>query len=245
MTEDDLKRLQDGFLESSKRILLEHGRLVPVGFVITLHKHLDALFESGYGLEFIDPKSALRDTNDDTIATLIIDLSMNWKKLYHAVLAVFPKTQSVLPNLLALGAEIKVDDPYKRVMRPFMTATHLDEKDIIAATMRQICDKADAFASIFHSEAWQRALGPEEKADKISDLGADVKSVEIIVSSMETYSFARMVTVPIHRAAPKKKRDDGKVKGFGQPNEMIDRPENNNVLGGRMFRFLKPRDVAS
>jgi len=246
MTEDDLKRMQDGFIEGSKKLLLKHSHIGPVGFVVTLHKHLDKLFESGYGVEFIDPASScVRDPNDDAIATLVIDLSMSWRKLYHAVLTVFPKTQSVLPVLLALGSEIKVDDPYKRVMRPFLSATQLDEKDVIAATMQQICDKASAFASIFHSEAWQRIAEPGENRDEIpDDLGKDAKSVEVLISSMETREFARMISIPIRRApSRKKKRDGGSVEGFGEPTECVDRPDNNNVLDGRLMRFLKATEV--
>lgn len=251
LTEDDLKRMQDGFIEGSKKLLLKRGHIGPLGFVVTLHKHLDRLFESGYGIEFIDPASScVRDPKDDAIATLVIDLSMNWKKLYHAVLTVFPKMQASLPDLLAIGAETKVDDPYMRLMRPFMVATRLDEKDIIAATMRQICDKASAFASIFHSEAWQRTAGPEEDRSQIpNNLGDDEKSIEVLISTMETYAFARMIATPIHRApAPpsnKKQRDDGKVEGFGEPTERIDRPGGNNRLEGRLSRFLKSQGAAS
>lgn len=245
MTEDDLRRMQDGFLEGSKKILLKRRHIGPVGFVITYHKHLEKLFESGYGIEFIDPKECVRDEKDDAVAALIIDLGMNWKKLYHAVLNVFPKTQSILPTLLALGAQmIEGGDPYKRLMEPFLKATQLDEKDIIAATMRQICDKAEAFASIFHSEAWQRSVGPDEKREDVAaDLGTDDKSIEVLISTMETHSFARMITVPVHRESSKKKRDGGKVEGFGEPIELIDRPDSNDKLEGRMVRFLKPQEV--
>lgn len=78
----------------------------------------------------------------------------------------------------------------------------------------------------------------------------DGKSIEVLISSMETYDFARVVTVPVLRkaskkrsAASKKRRDSGKVQGFGKSIEMIDRPENDNVLEGRMIRFLKPQEV--
>jgi len=74
-------------------------------------------------------------------------------------------------------------------------------------------------------------------------LAADEKSIEVLISSMETYSFARMVTVPVLRAASKKRRDSGKVQGFGESIEMIDRPENEHVLEGRLIRFLKPQGV--
>ena len=251
MTGDDLKRMQDGFIKGSKEILLETGHLRPIGFVVTLHKHVDKLFESGYGLEFIDPKTAcVRDAQDDQIATLIVDLAMSWKKLYHAVLTVFPKTQSILPNLLAIGSTIEVDDPYKRLMRPFMETAQLDEKDIMAATMRQICDKVEAFASIFHSEAWLRAVASREDLDEVyknapGGLSQDKQSVEVFISSMETYEFVRIITVPILRAPSKKKRDDGKIVGFGELTQMIDSPSDRNELEGRMVRFLKPLPEAS
>jgi len=243
MTEEDLKRMQDGFLETSKKLLLERGHIGPVGFVITLHKHVDKLLESGF--EFLDPKACLRDHKDDSVAAILVDLAMDWKKLYHAVLNVFPETRDILPEMIALGSKIDVDNVYMRVMRAFMKAAEMDEKDVIAATMRQICDKVDAFACILHSEAWLRIIDPSsETLDEIyknapKGLGQDTKSVEVIFSSMETHDFSRMITVPVHRE-PSKTRDDGKVLSFGEPTENAD-----GALGGRMAGFLKPLKDAS
>lgn len=237
MTEDDLKHLQDNLLEDSKNALLKHGQIGPVGFVVTRHKRLDKLFASGYGVEFINPSACVHDAKDPTIVTLHIDLAMDWKKLYHAVLAVFPKTQSILPSLLLLGTKVRADNPYKRVMRPFLSSTQINEKDVIAALMRQICDRTDALACIFHSEAWQRYVEPGEEVP--DDFGDDTRSIEVLISSMETYALARMITVPVHRATPQKKRDDGKVESFGDPIEVIDRSDNHNTLEGRLMRFLK------
>ncbi len=243
MTGEDLKRMQDGFLETSKKLLLEQSRLRPVGFVITLHKHIDKFLESGWGLEFIDPKACLRDTKEDNVAALIVDLAMDWKRLYHATLNVWPQTRDVLPDMIALGKDIDVDDAYMRVMRAFLKATKMEEKDIISATMHQICDKANAFASVTHSEAWLRAVNTtSETVDDIyknapEGLGQDMQSVEVVFSSMETYGFSRLITIPIHRELSAT-RDDGKVLGFGKPTE-------SEVAGGRMAGFLKPLTEAS
>jgi len=154
--------------------------------------------------------------------------------------------------MLALGKAVNVDDAYKRVMRPFLAHTQLDEKDVAAAVMRQICDKVDAFASVMQSEAWMRTVAPSENVDQIykdapGGLSQDKKSIEVIASSMETYDFARLVTVPIRRQAPSrgKDRDDGKVIGFDNANESVDSPEDKHVLEGRLMRFLKPLPVAS
>lgn len=248
MNGEDLKRMQDGFLEGSKELLLDSGHMRPMGFIVTLPEHVDKLVESGWGLEFINPKTA---HDDPKTATIIVDLSMSWKKLFHAASTVFPKAQSVLAQLLAMGREINVDDPYMRVMRPFMAHNRLDEKDVMAAVMRHICDKVDAFASIFNSEAWLRMINPkQESVDDVYEnapkgLGHDAKSVEIIVSTMETRDFSRMVTVPILRKPSKKKRDGGKVTGFGEPTQMIDSPDDREKLEGRLTRFLKPLEAAS
>lgn len=249
MTGDDLKRMQDGFVEGAKKILLKDGRLRPVGFIITLRKHVDKLFESGWGLEFLDPKECMRDAQDDSVAALVIDLMMDWKRLYHAVLNVFPQTRSVLPQMIALGEGIAVDDAHMRVMRAFLRATELDEKDVVAATLRQICDKVDAFACVMQSEAWMRVVGPGESEAQIREnapkgLGQDQKSIEIVVSSMDTHDFTRLITVPVRREASKE-RDGGKVLGFGEPTEGLDTPDNANVVEGRMTRFLKPLEIAS
>ena len=241
MTGDDLKRMQDGFLAMAKEILLQ-GPLRPVGFVITLHKHVDKLFESGWGIEFIDPKSCVRDVHDDSIAALIIDLAMDWRRLYHAVLNVFPQTRDVLPRMIKIGKTLDVDDAYMRVMRAFLAATEMDEKDVTAATMRQICDRVDAFACVYHSEAWMRMVEPSETIEQIrrdapESLGQDKKSIEVVMSSMETHDFVRMITVSIHRE-PSETRDGGKVIGFGEPVE-------NDKLAGRLTGFLKPLPEAS
>lgn len=253
MTGEDLKRMQDNFLKASKEVLLEQDRLRPVGFVVTLHKHVDKLFESGYGVEFIDPKECVRRTDDDNVAVLIVDLAMDWKRLYHAVLSVFPKTRDILPRLLAMAESLSVDDAHMRLMRPFLESAQLHEKDVVAATMRQICDKVDAFASIFHSEAWLRVI--DRSAETVEEvyknapggLGQDKKSVEVIVSSMDTYNFTRLVTVPIRRepSTASNQRDGGKVLGFGSPAESLATPDDNNVLEGRMARFLKQLPEAS
>ena len=245
MTGDDLKRAQDHFLEGAKTILRERGQLRPTGFVITLHKNVEKLFASGWGIEFLDPKGCVRADGDDT-ATLIIDLLMDWKRLYHAVVTVFPQTKEVLAPMITLAQTIAVDDPYMRVVRPFLAHTQMDEKDVIAATMRHICAKVDAFASIFQSEAWIRVLDleTEREEDIPENLGADAKSIEVIVSSMETYDFARMLTLPIQREDAKK-RAAGKVVGFGELIEGLDTLDNENVVEGRFMRFLKPLEVAS
>lgn len=256
MTGEDLKRIQDGFLEGAKTILRDRGHISPIGFVVTLHKHAEKIFESGWGIEFIDPKSIVRDAHDDAYAVLIIDLAMDYRRMYHAVMKVWPKTRDVLPQMLALGEMIKVDDPYKRLMRPFLKATNMHEKDVIAATLRHVCDKVDAFASIMQSEAWLRMIdASKEDAKQVmatadaKGLGQDAKSVEVIFSSMETYDFARMITVPIRRRQRpgKEHNDSGKILGFGEQMETIDsrNGDGDHVLQGRMTRFLKPLAVAS
>ena len=252
MTGEDLKHAQNHFLEGAKKILLEDEHLRPVGFVITLHRHVDKLFESGsWGLEIIDPKTCvIGAADDDNVVTLIIDLTMDWKRLYHAVLNVFPQTRDVLPAMIQLAETVGVDDPYKRTMRPFLSVTQLDTKDVIAATMRKLCDEVEAFASIMQSEAWLRNVDPAtERVENIAGpLGHDVKSIEVIVSMMETYEFARMLTIPIHResaAQPTTARDAGKILGFGERAERVDTPQNTHVLDGRLMRFLKPQAVAS
>ena len=249
MTGDDLKRMQDGFLAQAKVLLLEQSGLRPVGFVITLHKHVDKLFDSGWGVEFIDPKSCLRDPEDDNVAILIVDLAMDWKKLYHAVLNVYPQTQSLLPGLLEMGKGIVGDDAYMRVTRAFLKSAELVEKDVSSAMLCWICEKVDAFACVMQSEAWMRHTEPSEDLEQLRKiasrgLGQDQKSIEVIYSAMETHDFARMITTPIHRE-PSKERDDGKILGFGESTETLDTPGDGHVIEGRLARFLKPLKDAS
>lgn len=248
MTGDGLKHMQDHFLEGAQQLLRERGHLRPVGFVITLHKHVAKLFDSGWGIEFIDPKTACVRAGDDDTATLILDLLMDWKRMYHAVVTVFPQTRAVLAPMIKLAETIVVDDPYMRVMRPFLAQTQMNEKDVIAATMRHVCAKVDAFASIFQSEAWMRTLDlkKESRADVPQKLAEDAKSIEAVISSMETYDFARMITVPIQReGSVNQKRDAGKVVGFGDLVETLDTFDNKNKVDGRLTCFLKPLEIAS
>jgi hypothetical protein len=248
VTGEDLKRLQDNFFEDGKSILCDNGRLRPTGFVVTLQENVDKIFRSeGWELEILDPKTCvLDDQTNKQVTTLIIDLLMDWKRLYQAVLQIFPQTQEVLPHMIKLASTIGIDDPYKRTMRPFLRSAQLDEKDIIAATMRKLCSEVDAFASIFQCEAWMRAFDPADK-NTIEEAGRrgldqDTEAVEVLFSSMETYGFTRMLTLPIHRGVPSAKqgRDGGNVVGFGERLEGLDTPADTNRAGGRLTRFLKP-----
>jgi hypothetical protein len=254
MTGDDLKRLQDNFLATSKKILLADGNLRPVAFIVTLAKHIDKLRESSWGVEFIGPQPmCVRDDQDDRIATLILPLVMSWKSLYHAILDVFPTTRDIMPGMITLGESVPgVEDPYETVVQAFLRATNMKQKDVAAAVIREICGKVDAFACILHSEAWYRTVAPTESVDQIykdapKSLGQDTKSVEVIVSTMETYNFARMLTMPIERELSPEPSDrgGGKILGFGTMVEHLDSPDGDYVLRGRMARFLKPLPEAS
>ena len=250
MTGDDLKHMQDGFLDAAKKILRVSRHLRPVGFVVTMHKHLDKLSETGWGVEFIDFGSRMSDDRDDAYAVLILDMAMDWKRQYHAVVSLMPEAAASLKPLLELAERLGVDDPHMRVMRPFLAHVQMDEKDVIAATMRHVCNKVDAFACVMQTEAWLRVVGPTEDAARVEaaaaeGLGRDAKAVEVVASSMDTHDFARMLTVPIRRA-PSKQRDGGKVLGFGEPSEaVVTADDPNNKIEGRFVRFLKPLPEAS
>ena len=212
-----------------------------MGFVVTLPEHVEKLLKSGWGAEFIGPDNVTRGEKGNS-AVLVVDLSTDPKKLYHAALNVFPQLRDVLPELLEMGRSMGVDDVYLRTMRPFMKVTGMEDKDIIAATMRHICDKADAFASIMQSEAWIRAIEPDKVDDLPRHFKDDPKSVEVLISAMETYEFARMLTLPIHRKAskPNEKRDAGTITGFGDLDDHVDTTDPEGRIEGRLVRFLKP-----
>lgn len=249
MTEDDLKHLQDGFFEEAKKNLLEHGRLRPTGFVIAPREQAAKLLERGWGGECFDPKIVNTRGAHGEIAVLALDLWMDAKRLYHAVLSVFPQAHEVLPGMVTLGEALKVDDPYRRVLRPFLQVAQLTEKDVLAASLRQACEETSAFACIMQTEAWLRAVAPYEDEDVAvsADLSQDAQSVEVLLSTMETYGLARVLTLPILREAkkPRKKRDEGAIRGFGELTEGLDTPDNTNVLEGRLVRFLKPLESLS
>lgn len=248
MTGDDLKLLQDQFLEGGKQILRERGHLGTVGFVVTLHKHVEKLLESGWGAEFIgNPKDVFVRLDDDRVVALVLDMTMDWKRLYHAVLELYPKMREILPALIEAANQAQVDDPYKRVVRPFLKAAQLDEKDIVAGTMRQVCEKVDAFACIMQCEAWFYEVDPSVPGDQLpDDLSTDAKSVEVIFSSMETRDFARLLKTLIRRAPSDDPatRDAGVVVDFGERIEMLISPEEQVAVSGRFMNFLKPLEIA-
>lgn len=250
MTGDDLKHMQDGFLDAAKKILRMDMRLRPVGFVVTMHKHLDKLAETGWGVEFLDFGSRMSDDHDDAYAVLILDMAMDWKRQYHAVVSLMPEAVTTLEPLLKLAEKLRVDDPHMRVMRPFLAHVQMDTKDVVAATMRHVCDKVDAFACVMQHEAWLRVVGPTEDAAQVKaaaagGLGGDAKAVEVIASALETHDFARTVTVPIRRE-PSDRRDGGKVLDFGEPMEAVVTPDDpRNKVGGRYAHLLKPLPEAS
>ena len=182
----------------------------------------------------------------------MLDMLLDWKRLYHALIDLMPKARPVLEPMLALANQVRVDDTYMRVMRPFLAHIQMEEKDIVAGVVQQICGKVDAFANIVQSEAWVRYVDPTtETVDEIyknspEGLGQDKKSVEVIVSMMETYEFSRMITVPILRSEAKsaQNRDGGKITGFGESVEHVV-PVDETSPVGRFDRMLKPLTVAS
>lgn len=247
MTGEDLKRIQDTFFTGGQAILRTHSRLAPIGFIITMSKHVDKLFEHGWALEILDRKACLRDPKDDAIATLIVDLSMNYKKLYHSICILSPQAKIVLESVFQLAKSMEIQDPYKHIVRPYLEHTKTHSKDVMAATMRHICGHVDAFASIFQCEAWFRTVDTfkEDESKVPRDLGNDAQAIEAVYSTMETYEFTRMLTLPIKREPSNKGRDAGNVIGFGDLIEGVDAIDNGNVTSGRFTGFLKPLGVAS
>ncbi len=243
---DELKAIQDENFSIAKRIMTEVGRVLPMGFVLTRRDETDKLFESGWGIEFLDPKQLI--THDKMggheMVGLMLNLAMDWKAMYEAVIRISDKAREFLVPAVEMAKHFKIDDPYMRTMRPFMDATNTDEKDIVSATMRAICEKVDAFAAMHVSEAWMAEPKPGiTREDLPNDLSEHPDSVEVVHCVMETREIVRMLAIPILREPPKagERRDSGKLLGFGEVKEQVVRLGDPEVTAiGRLTRFLKP-----
>ncbi len=241
-----LKVIQNDHLEVAKRLLLEEGFVVPIGFVFTRRDQVDNLLGNGWGIEFIKPKQIFtyERMKGSEVVGLGLDFAMDWERMYHALIRVLPKYRPYLEPFIQLAKEKKLDDPYMRTMRPFMEVSKMDEKDIIAATMKSICERVEAFGAMHVSEAYiVQVTDPKDRDKMADDLADEPTSTEVVMCSLETHEFIRMVTIPIKREAsqPGKRRDSGKPIGFGEPQEHIyhyDEP--GSKVEGRLSRFLSP-----
>ncbi len=244
---DDFKAIQDDHLRIAKELLLEEGKVYQLGFVFTQRIHLRKLQEAGWGACLLESEMASqKNPSGDDMVCLTINLSMDWERMFEAVVRVIPEVAEFLRSAIDLAKNMKVDEPYMRTMRPFLETTNLDEKDIISMTMKSICELVDASAAMHISEAYLKTVPMKMMSAELGDLSKDDESVEIIVNSIETHDFIRMLHVPIFRepAKPGAKRDSGRVIGIGEVQEhLYNLKDKGSVITGRMVRFLKPPEV--
>ena len=246
MTDDDLKHMQDSHFETAKGIMASGEPVLPVGFVMTTRANIDKMHESGWGIEFVDPKDVIihNTTKGDEVVGLMVPLAWDSERLFYMVRKLWPDTQGALDMVYKMAKDMDLEDPFTRVMRPFMQATNLDEKDVMAAMMRELCEKTDAFAAILISEAWTREVGKDEiDEDGLPrNLANDMKAVEVVMCTLESRNITRMVTIEVKRGpSPDGERDSGPFVGFGQLKEMcVDNRDPKTRLEGRLVRFLKP-----
>lgn len=245
MTDDELKQMQDNHIEIAKQILLESRQLCQIGFVITKRDQVDALFDSGFGIEFLDVKDVLKkDSPEEEIVVLAVDMSTDYQKLFYVVCQLYPKVAPTIQGLLEVGRrdwKLAESEVYGHIMKPFLQISGLLDKDLTAGVMRLICEKVNAFAAIHISEGWKPRMDvPREQLPDY--LGDDPASVEVVVCSMDAYEFRRMVVIPILRgpSPDPNKRDGGEVLGFGEVDEMVDNKDGVNQIKGRFANFLKP-----
>jgi hypothetical protein len=238
-----LKAIQDDHLNAAKAMLTDLGFVAPIGFVFTNRGQVDNLFQGGWGIQFIQQKQVFSYDRMEKaeMVGLALDFSMDCERMYEALIRSSPKAAEVLVPLVEVGKRMNIDDLYVRTMRSFMQATNVDEKDIIAMTMRSVCEKVDAFGAMHISEAYLKQMDHRPYGGP-GDLARDLTSTEVIICSMETREYVRMLALPILREPPKEgeKRDSGKVIGFGEVQEQLSRFDDPNcVVEGRLVRFLK------
>jgi len=243
MTNDELKELQNTIVESSKQIVIADGHMVELGIVITKQSNVDAIFNGGFSIEYLDISDTFKPPSDG-IAVLVVDIASDAKKLFSAACSLYPHISDKLKLALEKARTIfgiPESDTHRQVMRHFMEVTGTSYKDIIAGTIRRICQKVNAFAALMVSGAWMLSLEEEinEDTDIPDNVSDNPNSKEVIMCSMDALEFRRMLCAPILRAPSEKS-----IIGFDETEETIDNKDGESPLEGRFLEFLNPVSTA-
>lgn len=240
---EDLKSFQDDQLETAKKWLAEDDNLPSLLFLVTTKDAIPEKMKNGLKV-MSNPLeiSNLEEVPFDKPVFVTFDLVSTWKNLFHMMMHVPGKHQAILPMLVKSAEDMDIDDPFMRVMRPFMQVSNLHEKDIQALFMRQMILELGAYAFVKMDEAYtldspmKEGETKEEAQDRYKDLKSNPKSIECIMVMLETHKYQRMITLPFTR----EKRDTGKVTGFGEPKIYEVKEGNDNSLTGRFVNMLRP-----
>lgn len=239
---EDLKQFQEDQIESAKAFMMEEGRVPSFLFLVTTMSSIPEKFKEHLKvLSEDDTIKQLGDVPEDRPIFVTFDMDTYWKNLYHMMMHVPGKHRAVLPMLVKAGEDANVDDPYMRVMRPFLEISKLHPKDVQALFMRQMILEVGAYAFVKLDEAYivDRALKEGETADDVTGEGSiknHPDSKECIMVFLETHKYQRMVTIPFTRAGPE---EDDKVTGFLEP-KIIEIGADEHSLKGRFVNMLRP-----
>lgn len=248
MDEAQLIHIQDHFFEISKQILLSEGRLMPVAFVVTDGSCVDnALEDNTFQIEALDDKDLFKAMPADARAILMVPMLHTDKELLFHLTKLVPQLEEHFKTALQVGRtvfKLTEEQLFTHTLQAALDVMRIGRKDVQSAILRSLCEKVKAFAVIFNSEAYSVDLRKEGQApvDFSKSLQDDPTSIESLTSQMETSSFKRMVLANIKREkdAPGAPRDSGKVLGFEDRPEMLDREGSEEKLSGRFIDLLQP-----
>jgi hypothetical protein len=243
MNIDNLKAIQDELVNWGKHIVQKDNDMNPVAFVFAYHGDLDKLRKVAGPVETVESKYGFAAHKDHDLIAVARPFDMTWKEKYRVLYRALDEEQRpMIDMLIKLGKEHEVDDEYMRVCRPLMKALKMEEKDVAALAIRQMCHAIDAIAVVLVMTAWM-ATGPgayeRYQASTHKSLAEMDESIEVLHVTLEAQAIERIITIPLHRR-PGKKRGTGKIKSWGK------RVENASDLNptfhytGRFAKFLKP-----
>lgn len=251
MTREQLIEMQEFHLGWAREQVRQDGHVYPIAFIVAESRH------AMKGIKYAEiPAQVLKGGNDMAeMGIVVVMMQESWENLYRsATIAWTDLSPPGTPPLLSMLLEASPgegEDKYKHVVRPFLRATGIEERDIATAAVRFVARQVQAQAVIVCHEGWLREMQPGETR-KPGSLSQDPQAVEHLICNMDARDYVRAVYTPVLREEPSKgaDRDSGKVVGFGEPRVVIDdgveRPGKNPMhmrLEGRMVRFLARKDV--
>lgn len=245
MNAAELKRYQEHVLTVAKVQLMKRRRYYPMAFILARLMGVDQHVRAR--CVRVEDWAAMEDDGSTPmqLASFVVPLSYDDPATlvgYLKMLGQDPEASSAMfDRLLSLGHAAEVNAE-KRILDLLNKHYGWDGKDIAARFLKEMCRRTEAIAIVKVDEVWHRtahaAIGssPEQiRAGIPASLAEDPLATEALMCSMETPEFVRALVQPFTR----RKRDTGKVSGFGQAVEMVDDfAASDTELAGRFVGFL-------
>jgi len=229
----EIKDFTAKLLEECKKRIVADGHIPRICYVFS---SADKVPDSNEAMKAI-PLDEKSNKDPNACAITLIDLQPDENGLVNMLRILNPRFSEAYPELAELGKKMGVDEDAipRHVLNAFFVATGGKENDIIAAYMKLMIKKMDAYAYVHQSETWAVSMSHEEDRKNFSrDLSKDPRSEEAICVSMETFEYTEMHTVRFHRT----ERNTGQVTGFEETQSL--RTGDGNEIRGRLHGILRP-----